>query len=202
MAEGVYPKGRVDAMTDGVFAVAMTLLVLDVRLPDDFNAQTAGDLLHGIVGLWPKFFPYLLSFATLGMRWLIGLRVHSAGERVGRSYAMWTMLYLLVVTCLPFSTIVVGRFASLAPAVWLYAGNLAAINTAGYMVARATRAHGGRGGSLRPLVVFLFSSALAIGWSFVDPGNAYWFLLLNLAMPLLRRRGGRGGHEASPALSE
>ena len=46
----------------------MTLLVLDVRLPEDFAPRDANDLLKGLLGLAPKFLPYVLSFAVLGLR--------------------------------------------------------------------------------------------------------------------------------------
>ena len=58
----MYPKAWLDALSDGIFAVAMTLLVLDVRLPEDFHPQNAAELLSGLNSLWPKFLPYgLLS---------------------------------------------------------------------------------------------------------------------------------------------
>jgi Endosomal/lysosomal potassium channel TMEM175 len=44
----MYPRARIDALTDGVFAVAMTLLVLDVHLPDDFHPHDAGELIAAL----------------------------------------------------------------------------------------------------------------------------------------------------------
>ncbi len=49
-------KSRIDALTDGLFGVAMTILVLDLRLPDAFHADQAG-LIGALRGLWPKFLP-------------------------------------------------------------------------------------------------------------------------------------------------
>ena len=112
-----YPKGRLDALTDGIFSVAMTLLVLDVRLPDDFTANSNGDLLRGLIGLEPKFLPYLLSFLVLGLRWLSSIEMRHNAEFVDRSYALWSMVYLLLTTGIPFSTSVVGRYAEYSPAV-------------------------------------------------------------------------------------
>ena len=51
----VYPKARLDALSDGIFGVAMTLLVLDVRLPDDFTPHDADDLSRGLLALGLKF---------------------------------------------------------------------------------------------------------------------------------------------------
>jgi TMEM175 potassium channel family protein len=119
----MYPRSRIDALTDGVFAVAMTLLVLDVRLPEEFHARDANELISALLGLSPKFVPYVLSFLVLGLRWLSSLQVRSRGEFFVREYVVWWLVYLLLITCVPFSTMVVGRFAGFAPAIWLYATN-------------------------------------------------------------------------------
>ncbi|MDR3454995.1 MAG: TMEM175 family protein [Rhodoferax sp.] len=50
----LYPRVRLEALSDGIFAVAMTLLVLDIRLPDDFHPARASDLLQGLLDLLPK----------------------------------------------------------------------------------------------------------------------------------------------------
>jgi uncharacterized membrane protein len=123
----VYPKARIDALTDGIFAVAMTLLALDLKLPHELHPADSRALLDALRGLWPKFFPYLLSFYVLGTSWLSLIRLRSRGEFVDRHYASWCLAHLLLATGLPFSTTVVGRFASQAPAVWLYAANMAAL---------------------------------------------------------------------------
>ena len=110
----MFSKARLDTLSDGIFAVAMTLLILDVRLPDDFHTTGASELLQGLAGLWPKFLPYLLSFSGLGLRWLSNVEVRSRAEYVNREYVNWWLLYLLLITCVPFTTIVVGRFGHLA----------------------------------------------------------------------------------------
>ena len=66
----------------------------------------------------------ILSFTVLGLRWIAGLEIRSRAEYYDRAYVNLWLFYLLLITCVPFSTIVVGRHASLAPAVWLYAGHL------------------------------------------------------------------------------
>jgi Endosomal/lysosomal potassium channel TMEM175 len=75
----MYPKLRLDALTDGIFAVAMTILVLDLRLPEEFHAVDDNAMARALLGLWPKFLPYALSFyrSTRSMsahpRWRAGL---------------------------------------------------------------------------------------------------------------------------------
>ena len=59
----------------------------------------------------------------LGLRWLANIEVRTRAEYVNREYVNWWLLYHLLITCVPFTTIVVGRFAHFAPAIWLYAGH-------------------------------------------------------------------------------
>jgi uncharacterized membrane protein len=185
----MFPRHRLDAMTDGVFSVSMTLLVLDVRLPEEFHPQNANELLQALFGLMPKFLPYALSFGVLGLRWLSGIRMRSHGEAFGREYVNWWLLYLLLITCVPFTTIIVGRFADLAPAVWLYAGNTALISVVAFRLMVITP-------DLDPsdlrehqvaLMLLIVSSVLAIGWSFVSANQALLALVLNFAAPAITR---------------
>src|SRR6202000_622062 len=90
----------------------------------EFNPRDATDLVTAIANLWPKFLPYLLSFTVLGLRWLASLEIRSRAEYYNRTYVNLWLFYLRLIPWVPFSTIVVGRFGSLAPAVWLYAGHL------------------------------------------------------------------------------
>ena len=73
------------ASSDSIFGVAMTLLVLDVRLPESFQPRDASELVHALFELWPKFLPYLLSFLVLGLRWLSEYP-HPFGQRNRRPF--------------------------------------------------------------------------------------------------------------------
>jgi hypothetical protein len=61
-------EARLDALTDGVFGVAMMLLVLDVRCLKISIPLTTASFLQGLASLWPKFLPYVLNFGVLGRR--------------------------------------------------------------------------------------------------------------------------------------
>jgi uncharacterized membrane protein len=186
----MYPRARLDALSDAVFGVAMTLLVLDVRLPEEAHPQDASELVQALRGLMPKFLPYVLSFGVLGLRWLSNIRVRSHVEVVGREYVNWWLLYLLLITCVPFTTIIVGRFANLAPAIWLYAGNTILISAVSFRLMALTPGIE-PGDHLRDrqvsLILLIASSVLAIGWSFVSARQALWALTLNFAAPAITR---------------
>ena len=189
MTDLQYPKTRFDALSDGVFAVAMTLLVLDVRLPEDFHPHDGRELLRGLIDLTPKFLPYVLSFLVLGLRWLSGIQTRTRSESVGRAYAMWWLGYLLLITCVPFSTMVVGRFANLAPAVWLYSLNTLLIAAASIRLLALTGAEPGEQLADRrtSLTVLIATSVLAFAWSFIHPRQALLAFVLNVFAPTLTR---------------
>jgi TMEM175 potassium channel family protein len=188
----MFSKARLDALSDGIFGVAMTLLILDVRLPDDFHPRDGAELLQGLIDLWPKFLPYVLSFGVLGLRWLSNIEVRSRAEFVNREYVNWWLLYLLLITCVPFTTIVVGRFAHLPPAIWLYAGHTLLIVLVGLRLVYITP-HLEPGDHVRhrqmSAMLLVASSLLAIALSFVNSSLALWALALNFAVPLLRKWG-------------
>ena len=186
----MFSKTRLDTLSDGIFAVAMTLLILDVRLSDDFHPKDGADLVQGLIDLWPKILPYVLSFGVLGLRWVANLEIRSRAEYVNREYVNWWLLYLFLITCVPFTTIVVGRFAHFAPAIWLYAGDTLLIAAVGLRLVQITP-HLEQGDHLRHRqlsgILLIVSSLSAIAVSFVNSRAALWMLALNFAGPLLRR---------------
>jgi uncharacterized membrane protein len=190
----MYPRTRLDALGDGIYAVAMTLLVLDIRLPDDFVPHDANELLHGLLGLWGKFVPYALSFVVLGLRWLSGVRVRSRTETVPIGYAPWWVAHMLLITCIPFSTMVIGRFLHLAPAVWLYAGNTALIGLIALRMMDMTSDGEPAPGEQKrrwSLYMLIAASLLAIGLSFISARQALWAYVLMLAPGFIARATAR-----------
>jgi uncharacterized membrane protein len=185
-----YPRVRMDALSDGIFSVAMTLLVLDVRLPENFHPTSNADLYKGLLDLSPKLLPYLLSFWVLGIRWLSSVQVRSKDEYMNQSYVRWWLCYLLLITCVPFTTIVVGRYASLAPAVWLYTANTALVALVSWRMLSLTEhieTEQHRADRRVGLIILLVSIAGCVVWSLFEPANALYALLLNLAVPSLQR---------------
>jgi TMEM175 potassium channel family protein len=185
----MFSKARLDALHDGIFSVAMTLLVLDVRFPEDFHPVDGGELLQGFTRLWPKFLPYVLSFGVLGLRWLASVQIRSRAEYFNREYVNWWLAYLLLITFVPFTTLAVGRYIQFAPAIWLYAGHMLLIALISMRMVSLTPDL--EGGELRRRMrssAFLAGSALlALALSFVNPRIALWGLALNFAQPVIER---------------
>jgi uncharacterized membrane protein len=88
----MFPKSRLDALTDGVFAVAMTLLVIDLRLPEGFHPADASELLHGLAELWNQALVYVISFYVLSLRWTGLVRKSPRGETVSEQYTQWALV--------------------------------------------------------------------------------------------------------------
>ena len=93
------PKGRLDAFADGVFAIAITLLVLDLTVPKEST-----NLLGALRPEWPEFLGYLISFAFIGGVWVSHSRLTQLMKRGdGVSFGL-NLLLLLFVSLMPFST--------------------------------------------------------------------------------------------------
>jgi uncharacterized membrane protein len=130
---------RVQALADGVFAVAMTLLVLDVRLPAT-HASDSQELWSQLTGLGPSVAAYLLSFTMLGTFWLALHAVLALCERSDRTLAWAVLAFLFFVTTLPFTASVLADHTHVRLAVVLYWLNLVALGVCiAWMVLHAGR---------------------------------------------------------------
>ncbi len=186
----MYPKARLDALSDSIFGVAMTLLVLELDLPAEFQPHSSGDLLNALLGLLPKFLAYALSFVVLGLRWLANVQMRHKAEAVGRQYGLWWLLYHLLVTCMPFSTMVVSRYLSQTPSIWLYAGNTLLLGALSLRLLALTPEPESRESvfdRVTSLWVLIGSSVLAVAWSFISPQQAMFAMCLNFLQPAVSR---------------
>jgi uncharacterized membrane protein len=123
--------GRVEAFSDAVLAIAITLLVLQLDVGDG-----TGSLAHRLGDQWPVYLSYLLSFINIGIVWLNHHSVFSRLRGVDHGLVLLNLLLLLVVSVLPFPTKVLGDalqgadFADHRTAALLYAGNFVAAASA------------------------------------------------------------------------
>jgi uncharacterized membrane protein len=115
---------RLAALSDGVFAVARTLLVLDLHAPASEAIRTETDLLHALAPLAPRLLVYFMSFMTLGIFW-VGQQVQlSHLDRSTRDLTWTHLAFLVAVTLMPFSTGLMAEFIRFRVALMLYWGNI------------------------------------------------------------------------------
>jgi len=96
---------RLEAFSDGVFAIAGTLLVLELRVPDDTS-----DLSAALLRLWPAYAAYLVSFLTIGIIWVNHHTLLEHCRRVDRRFLYLNLLLLIAVGIVPFPTALVGQY--------------------------------------------------------------------------------------------
>jgi len=95
-----FRTGRLEAFSDGVFAIAITLIVLDIAVP----AGHQDDLLRAVAHLWPAYLAYVVSFATIGAVWLGHNAVTDYLDHADGTFVRLNLLLLLFVAFLPFPT--------------------------------------------------------------------------------------------------
>ena len=101
---------RLAAISDGIFAVGMTLLVLGLAVPAVSSVKTEGDLLHQLSNLLPEFITYFMSFLTLGIFWVGQQTGLSEVTRSDRNYTWIQLGFLLAVTLVPFTTNLLAHY--------------------------------------------------------------------------------------------
>jgi uncharacterized membrane protein len=103
--------GRLEAFSDGVFAIAITLLILDVRVPrPPGDAAVPFDLGRALVRLWPDLLAYLLSFVTILVMWVNHHRIFTVVRRIDQAFLFWNGLLLMLVTFVPFPTSLLAEY--------------------------------------------------------------------------------------------
>jgi uncharacterized membrane protein len=94
--------GRAEAFSDGVFAIAITLLVLSLRLSGH------GSLTSQLLAAWPQYFAYVVSFLTIGIMWMNHHTILAHVARVDRPLLVLNLLLLMGIVAIPFPTVLVA----------------------------------------------------------------------------------------------
>jgi len=103
-------KNRFEAFSDGVFAIAVTLLVLELHVPDPRPGLPDAGLTQGLLALWPLYLVYAASFATIGIMWINHHALFHNVARVTYAILLFNLLLLMMVAFLPFSIEVLSKF--------------------------------------------------------------------------------------------
>ena len=148
--ETILSKNRIEALTDGVFAVVMTLLVLDISVPQisshyAIDSVAAGtELLKRLFDLWPKILSFGISFVILAIYWVAHHRQFHYIKHSNRAL-IWINIMFLMATCLvPFSTSLLGEYREQQISILVYGGNSIVIASVLYVQWRyvTTSRHG------------------------------------------------------------
>jgi uncharacterized membrane protein len=192
--------GRTLALSDGIFAIAMTLLAFQIQ-PPDLHGSEIHHLASVLGALGNRYFVYVLSFAVIGTLWLAHHRIFRDVRRADEALMSLNVLFLMAVAALPFPSAVMGLYGSERTAVVLYASSMAVAGSllgALLLVARGRRL-------LTPeatqegIVASLWNSAatvavftLSIPVALVAPTVAPYTWLVVIPLRLVRGKVSRG----------
>jgi uncharacterized membrane protein len=123
---------RLAALSDGIFAVAMTLLVLDLRVPANVAVHTERDLWHILVALSPRLVIFLMSVMTLGIFWVGQQTQLNQFARADRNVAWIHIAFLCAVSLTPFSTALLAEYIHYRTALLVYWFNILLLGLALY----------------------------------------------------------------------
>ena len=124
---------RLAALSDGIFAVAMTILVLDLRLPVQESVHSEHDLWKALLALSPRLIMYMMSFLTLGIFWIGQQTQLNHLARSNRSLSWIHIAFLFAVTITPFSTMLLAEFPAYRIALVAYWINILLLGTTLYL---------------------------------------------------------------------
>jgi uncharacterized membrane protein len=110
VATGPSETARVEAFSDGVFAIAITLLVLEIRVPSPELTGHGSTLLPGLLGLWPSYLGYLISFVTIGVMWVNHHSMFVLIQRTDRYFLLLSVFFLMCIAFLPFPTALLAEY--------------------------------------------------------------------------------------------
>ena len=99
--------GRIEAFSDGVFAIAITLLIIEIHVPQRQHAESLG---HELLRIWPSYLGYLTSFLTIGVMWINHHHVFTYIVRSDRTLLLVNTLLLMMIAFVPFPTAVLAQF--------------------------------------------------------------------------------------------
>jgi uncharacterized membrane protein len=115
---------RLAALSDGIFGVAMTLLLLELHVPAKELIHNEGDLRGALAALAPQLLVYLMSFLTLGIFWVGQQTQLNHLERSERHFTWIHLAFLFLVTLMPFSTRLLNEFINFRTALVAYWANI------------------------------------------------------------------------------
>jgi TMEM175 potassium channel family protein len=123
----IFGKGRLESLTDGVFAIIMTILVFNISVPEliiftegDYASERLSDR---FADLWPDFLAYVISFSTLGAFWVAHHRIFRWILYVNRPLIWINISFLMVIGLVPFSTTLLTQYIHNQNSIFVFSFN-------------------------------------------------------------------------------
>jgi uncharacterized membrane protein len=193
---------RLKTLADGVFAIVMTLLVLELSVPVFAGKSVNAELSHKLLEMWPEFLIYALSFFILGIFWLIHHSLFSAVTHYDTTLVWLNITFLMFVSLIPFSTALTGKNGLTTVTAVVYGVNMLLLFNLGWsiwafitgkrrLVDKDIDPILVKGGNLMGLAYSLIMLP-AIGISFLDPRISFLIYGLIVAAIIITSMLGKG----------
>ncbi len=189
---------RLDGLVDGIFAIVMTLLIIEIRVPEFHKPTNNRELWHSLTELAPLFLSYILSFSLLFTYWRAYCYVISNAKSFNTKLTNYNALFLFFIGLIPFTTHLLGRYNYTQLAILLYGVNIIFIGISLYnmkqYIAKSNlqdeiqlTPKSIRHSNIR-LLVPVFCSIIAIGLCFINT-NIPMIIFTLLILFCLTQRG-------------
>lgn len=191
-------KHRIEALTDGIYAVAMTLLVIELKLPAHDSIKTQVDLINAVGHLLPKFLAWIISFLVLALFWIGHHKLFHFVRHVDGKLLALNIVQLGLVSLMPFSSALSGEFGAALFSQIFYSINMILLAILALLIARHIFNHPEICGTSMPkgayyaarfrILGLIVISFVAIGIAAVLPaGGNVAFMLMMIIGPMSRR---------------
>lgn len=201
---------RIQSFSDGVFAVAITLLILDVRLPIVPLGKTNNSVVaHALWKQYPHYLAYLISFLVIGAFWMGHHRFFDRLARHDETFAWLNVLYLMSVVFIPFPTSVLSEYGETRVAVVFYASAIVVCGLLSFVMGLYASWQGRllrddvakrdfREGQIHNITyVAVFAVSIGIAFVDIDLAKYFWLALIPLNILTGHIMAGRYGTEDS-----
>ena len=191
----IFDKGRLETLTDGVFAIIMTILVFNISVPELIlfaeGKYTSERLSSRLLDLWPDLLAYIVSFVTLSVYWVAHHRIFRWIVNVDRHLIWINISFLMTIGLIPFSTALVEQYRDQQISIFIYSSNAILAGVIIYSLYYYAKSHlelidktvhslvknmpGSR------ILITILTYSVAISFSFIYlPASLYLFLLVLL----------------------
>ncbi len=192
-------KHRLEALADGIFAVAMTLLVIELKLPETAHLHGEAELVRALAAMSGKFISWIISFLVLALYWHSHQRLFHQLQRVDGRLVAFTLFFLAAASLLPFASALSGQYVKAQIAQAVYSGVLLLMGAGALLCSRHVHAHPELcGGTPMPLSMYraarfrtaglMVVAVAAVGLGRIAPGAGNLAFLLMFVIGGISRK--------------